>query len=240
MKYQNCIFDLYGTLADIRTDEMLPDLWEEMTALYREQGADYSQDEMCSGYFRIARQMEQEMKCRFAYPEIKIEEVFRQLFCDKGVDPAPELCIHVGQRFRKSSLEYIRLYDGAYELLKTLRRGGQGVWLLSNAQRIFTEPELHGLGIYDLFDSICLSSDYGCKKPDRCFYNALLQEHSIPTETAIMIGNDAACDIYGAQSVGLSTLYIHTDISPDEPLPKADYVLEEMDMSRVLDILTQK
>ena len=240
MKYKNCIFDLYGTLADIRTDEMLPGLWEEMTAFYHKQGADYSQEELCSDFFRIARQMEQEMKRSFAYPEIKIEEVFRQLFRNKGVNAEPELCIRVGEYFRKSSLEYVRLYEGAYELLKTLRSNGQGVWLLSNAQRIFTAPELHSLGIDDLFDGIYLSSDYGCKKPDRCFFNALLQERSIPVATAIMIGNDAACDIYGAQSVGLSTLYIHTEISPDEPLPKADYALKEMDMGKVLDILTQK
>lgn len=241
MKYQNCIFDLYGTLVDIHTDELHPRLWQEMTALYREQGAAYTSEELQKDYFRIAREIEQEPPyAGEAYPEIKIEEVFRRLFLNKGVTAAPELCISVGEHLRKSSLEYIRLYDGTKEMLQALRNNGQGVWLLSNAQRIFTAPELHLLGIEELFDGIYLSSDYGCKKPSSRFFSVLLQEQGIPVETAIMIGNDAVCDIQGAQAVGLHTLYIRTDVSPDEPLPNADYALREMDMGKIREILTQK
>ena len=39
MRYQDCIFDLYGTLVDIHTDEERPQLWEDLTAWYREHGA---------------------------------------------------------------------------------------------------------------------------------------------------------------------------------------------------------
>lgn len=241
MKYQNCIFDLYGTLVDIHTDEQSPRLWREMTALYRSHGAVYTPRELQKDYFRIARELEQEPPyVGEPYPEIKIEEVFRRLFVNKGVAAAPDLCVAVGGHLRKSSLEYVRLYDGAKEMLQALRSNGQGVWLLSNAQRIFTAPELRVLGIEELFNGIYLSSDYGCKKPSPRFFNTLLRGQDIPAETAIMIGNDGVCDISGAQSVGLHTLYIHTSISPDEPLPKADYVLKEMDMSKVQEILTQK
>lgn len=241
MKYQNCIFDLYGTLADIHTDELRPRLWKEMAALYRQQGAVYTANELQKDYFRIAREIEQEPPyAAEAYPEIKIEEVFRRLFLNKGITAAPDLCVSVGVHFRESSIEYIRLYDGAREMLQALRNNGQGVWLLSNAQRIFTAPELRSLGIEELFDGIYLSSDHGCKKPSPRFFGILLQERSIPIETAIMIGNDAVCDIQGAQAAGLHTLYIRTDVSPDEPLPNADYALREMDMGKVREILTQK
>ena len=241
MKYQNCIFDLYGTLVDLHTDELHPRLWKDMTALYRKHGAVYTAKELQEEYFRIAHEIEQEPPFSLEeYPEINIEEVFRRLFFNKGVNASHDLCISVGEHLRESSLEYIRLYDGAAELLKTLRRCGQGVWLLSNAQRIFTAPELRSLGIENLFDGIYLSSDYGCKKPASRFFNILLQEQHIPVESAIMIGNDAVCDIEGAQAMGLHTLYIRTDVSPEEPLPKADYSLREMDMSKVQEILTQK
>ena len=30
MRFRDCIFDLYGTLVDIRTDEDAPELWEAM------------------------------------------------------------------------------------------------------------------------------------------------------------------------------------------------------------------
>ena len=55
MRYQNCIFDLYGTLVDIHTDEMRPQLWEELAAWYRENGAAYMPDELKDAYFRIIR-----------------------------------------------------------------------------------------------------------------------------------------------------------------------------------------
>ena len=53
-----------------------------------------------------------------------------------------------------------------------------------------------------------------------------------------MIGNDGICDIEGARAAGLSTVYIRSNLSPAEPLPDADYVLEKMDLKRVLTILT--
>ena len=242
MKYRDCIFDLYGTLVDIHTDEMLPELWKTLTAWYREHRADYSPDELRDAYFRTVRQMEGGAATRpndahEAHPEIRLELVFQRLFQAKGVDAGMDLAVHAGERFRKGSLDYIRLYDGAVELLKALRANGQGVWLLSNAQRIFTAYELRTLGIETLFDGIYLSSDYGFKKPDRRFFEVLLKERCIARSSAIMIGNDGVCDIQGARAVGLSTLYIRSNISPAEPLPEADYVLEKMDLHRVRAIL---
>ena len=40
--YDNYIFDLYGTLADIRTDEEKPYVWEKMGELYGSMGAAYT------------------------------------------------------------------------------------------------------------------------------------------------------------------------------------------------------
>ena len=239
--YQHCIFDLYGTLVDIHTDETAPELWEAMAAWYRARGAGYAPDALRDAFFQTVRRLESAAHPPRpdAHPEIRIEDVFQHLFQAKGLNADLALAIRTGRHFRESSLHYIRLYDGAIELLKALRASGRGVWLLSNAQRIFTAYELQSLGIEGLFDGIYLSSDYGCKKPDSRFYERLLTERSIPPESAIMIGNDGLCDIQGAQAAGLSTLYIRSNLSPAEPLPPADYVLEEMDLHRVQAILTQ-
>ena len=243
VKYRDCIFDLYGTLVDIHTDETRPALWRMMAALYREYGADYTGEELRDAYFRTVRQMEGGTNplrndSHEAHPEIRLELVFRKLFRAKGVDAGLDLAVRAGGQFRKGSLDHIRLYDGAAELLKALRANGQRVWLLSNAQRIFTVYELQTLGIEALFDGIYLSSDYGCKKPDRRFFETLLKERNIDRSHAVMVGNDGECDIRGAKTVDLSTVYIRSNISPIEPLPEADYVLEEMDLDRVRRILT--
>ena len=238
MRYQNCIFDLYGTLVDIRTDEGSPRLWAHMAGIYRREGALYQPDELQSAYFRLVGELENGAESSPAYaheahPEIQLEKVFQQLYHAKGVEADAALAVHTGQAFRKRSTEYLRLYPGAAELLRALRAQGCGVWLLSNAQSIFTRPELEELGLDNLFDGIYLSSDYSVKKPDSRFYQALLQTRNIPPDSAVMVGNDGVCDIEGARAVGLSTIYIRSNLSPQEPLPPADHVLEEMDLRQV-------
>ncbi len=229
--YKNCIFDLYGTLVDIRTDETKPELWERLSLFYGFQGAVYTPEELRNSYFEIVHELEKVSR------EIQIEQVFRKLFERKGVPADDSLAIHAGQFFRILSIEHLRLYDGAKEMLMRLRESGRKVYLLSNAQRIFTEYEIKYLGIWFSFDDIFISSDYNCKKPDPEFYNKLISKHNIDRETAIMIGNDGVCDIAGAKSAGLHTLYIKSDISPDEPVPDADHVLLSPDMAKVAEIL---
>ncbi|MDE7004360.1 MAG: HAD family hydrolase [Oscillospiraceae bacterium] len=242
MRYRHCIFDLYGTLADIRTDERSPRLWVRMAELYRRNGAGYWPGELREGYFRLVRELEgvgpPGRDAHEAHPEIQIEQVFQGLYAQKGVEAGDGLIRRTGLAFRAHSTEYLRLYEGAAELLRLLRARGCGVWLLSNAQGLFTRWELERLGLDGLFDGVYLSSDYGCKKPDPRFFQALLQERGIDPGEAVMTGNDGVCDIKGAKAVGLAAVYIRSNLSPDEPLPDADYVLEEMDWKRAAAILT--
>ncbi|MCD7785404.1 MAG: HAD family hydrolase [Oscillospiraceae bacterium] len=229
--YKTCIFDFYGTLCDIRTDESKPELWEKLSLFYSFNGADYTPEELKNSYFRIVSELEKEFR------EIQIERVFKELFIRKDVPADDTLAIHTGQFFRILSIEHLRLYDGVKEMLEKLRSSGRKVYLLSNAQRIFTEYELKYLGIWFSFDDIFISSDHNSKKPDIEFYNKLIEKHDIDVSTAIMIGNDGTCDIAGAKSAGLHTLYIKSDISPDEPIPEADHLLLEPDMSKLAEIL---
>ena len=55
-----------------------------------------------------------------------------------------------------------------------------------------------------------------------------------------MIGNDAVCDMMGAKKIGLHTLYVHSNLSPDEEFLEVDYMLKEMDMGKIGEILLGK
>lgn len=241
MRYQHCIFDLYGTLVDIHTDERSPRLWVRMAEVYRRHGALYRPGELRDAYFRAVEELEggdaPGQDAHEAHPEIQIERVFRRLYGSKGVEADEGLTARTALTFRRCSTEYLRLYEGAAELLHALRTRGRGVWLLSNAQSIFTRWELERLGIAPLFDGVYLSSDHGCKKPDPRFFQILLRERGIDPAGTVMVGNDGTCDIAGARAVGLDTVYVRTGLSPDEPLPGADHVLDGMDWRRVLAIL---
>lgn len=245
--YKNYVFDLYGTLVDIHTDEEPDELWEKMSLFYGYYGAVYTPGELRTAYAAQVSGREAALKGKLSeepkyahesYPEIRIEEVFRELYRQKGVEPDDALAVHTGQFFRVLSTDYVRLYEGADKLLANLRAKGGKVWLLSNAQRIFTAFELNYLDITKYFDGIMISSDYNTKKPDGRFYEALFEKYGVKPEESIMIGNDARCDIGGAAAVGMDTFYIRSNISPaDDVTPECTYHLEEMDMAKVTQIL---
>lgn len=245
-RYETYIFDLYGTLVDIHTEEEAEAVWEKLALFYGYYDALYEPKELQQAFRSLIAGREAEMRKEMqspqsreadtheAFPEVEIEEIFLELFQRKGVEADLTLAVHAGQFFRILTTEYIRLYDGAKELLAALKEAGGKLYLLSNAQRIFTEYELHTLGIASYFDDIFISSSCGVKKPDERFFCMLLDKHHIDVSKAIMIGNDMNSDICGAKQVGLSSFYIHSNISPElEGEPEADEVLLHMDMKAV-------
>lgn len=222
--YDNYIFDLYGTLVDIRTNENKASLWKYMAGYLTLQGAPYSAAELRKRYMSLISDLrrKQYAKHKNLIPElteyqieVDLSQVFSRLYQEKGLKQTPLMLADCALMFRAVSLNYFRLYEGAKQLLIELRRQGKRVYLLSNAQRLFTEPELRSLGIYDLFDDVMISSDIGFQKPSPLFYGALLEKHSLDPKASVMIGNDWLADAWGAYNCGLSCMYIHTVQSPE-------------------------
>lgn len=224
--YRNYIFDLYGTLVDIRTNEKKASLWKHMAMYMTLQGAVYTGAELRKSFKQFMDEVREESYRQIttashgsvpelAEIEVNLAEVFHRLYRAKGIAATEEMVSHWALMYRTLSLNYVRLYDGAKELLEELHRRGKKIYLLSNAQRLFTEPELRSLRIYDLFDDVFISSDIGFMKPSSLFYGALLQKHNINPGDSVMIGNDWQADAWGACKNGLAAMYIHTEQSPE-------------------------
>ena len=265
LTYDNYIFDLYGTLVDIHTDESDTAIWEKLAMFYGYYGALYEAKELKERYETLVKSSEAELKKKLedmdiekqkdilgsdtskanehtkaqadaqfaisyaheASPEIHIEDVFEKLYEEKGVNPTKELSVHTGQFFRVMSTEYIKLYPGTKEMLKELKAAGKNVYLLSNAQRIFTAYEMRRLDIFDLFDDVFISSDYNTKKPDVRFYKELIDKHDIDVAKSLFIGNDSTTDIKGAKECRMDAFYVKSNISPkDDMAHDADYVID--------------
>ena len=220
MKYTDLIFDLYGTLVDIHTDEN--DLvWEKTAFYFGFYGARYTGQELHRAFREamVAREAKagQSYEC---FPDIPFELVMADLFRARGIEErANALGFQAAQLFRICSLDYIRLYPGALDALALLRKRGCRLWLLSNAQRAFTAYELELLGLGEQLDGIRISSDYRCRKPDVRFFRALLEEEKLDPARCLMIGNDLLTDIGGAAAAGLDSLYMHTGLTPPDQRP---------------------
>ncbi len=239
LDYDNYVFDLYGTLVDIRTDEGDEELWKKLAMFYGYYSAIYVPEELKKAYEELVSGKEAELKMtlegdqRYAHeasPEIEITEVFEELFVRKGVTPTKELSVHAGQFFRVLSTIYVKVYPGTVEMLKGLKEQGKKVYLLSNAQRIFTEYEMHILDIFKYFDAVLISSDHKTKKPDKRFFDILIDTYKLDAEKTLFIGNDSRTDIGGAQTVSFDTFYVNSNISPEnDKAETADYVVEEFE-----------
>lgn len=239
--YKNYIFDLYGTLVDINTNEWKTYLWSKMAELYGFEGASYTAVELKKSYFEQV-ELEKE-RIRILYPQfsnidIHIENVFENLLKIKGVQPPEGFGKYTARAFRVISTKYIKLYDGAKDLLDTLRSKGKKVYLLTNAQREFTAPEIKMLGIEECFDGIVISSDEYTCKPDTAFYKVILERYGIKAQDSIMIGNDCHSDIMGSYNLGMDSLYIHSNISPEVDVElKSKFNIMDGDVKKIKDLI---
>ena len=215
--YTDLIFDLYGTLVDIHTEET-KEVWEKTALYFGYYGAQFTAEELQEAFESQIRARKakagQSYEC---FPDIPFQEVMAELFRSKGIlENADQLGTQAAQLFRICSTEYIRLYPHVLESLAKLRKKGYRLWLLSNAQEVFTKYELQHLGLLDAFDGIYISSTFGYRKPDTRFFRALLEEQNLDAAKCLMIGNDRETDIAGAKAAGLATFYMHTDLTPSE------------------------
>lgn len=220
MRYTDLIFDLYGTLVDIHTDENTL-VWEKTALYFSYYGVPYTGEQLKTDYESVVACRESVAGQGYEmYPDIPFHEVMADLFRAKGVsENVDALGLNAAQVFRIASTEYLRLYDGVMDALGFLRSKGYRLWLLSNAQRAFTAYELRALGLTEQFDKIYLSSDYQCRKPDELFFRALIDGQKLDPTKCLMIGNDRDTDIAGAKNAGLATLYMHTNLTPSQQAP---------------------
>ena len=239
--FSNYIFDLYGTLIDIHTDEDNTELWRKMALFYGYRGAIYTPFELrrkykeyCAKEKAATKNLHPDRK----HVDINLTKVFEQLYLFKKVTPSEELPAHTANAFRCYSTDYIRLYDGVEDFLKALNEKGKKVFLLSNAQHDFTVGEIDMLGLRKYFTDIFISSDLACKKPDPQMYQMLFDKHKLAKSETIMIGNDCVADIRSAYDFGIQSLYIHQEISPPitEKL-RSTWTIMDGDFTKVMPLI---
>lgn len=237
---QNVVFDLYGTLIDIHTDESNKNFWKKLAKYLRKRGVHYEYKELRREYMRLCDRNTKAMLEK--NPDIKVEidiaEVFFELCQQKNGKASRELSDNFGRYFRVESRKYLRVYDGVCQMLEMLKKMNKGVWLLSNAQSLFTMPELAQTGIAKYFDGIAISSDAGVKKPDKAFAQYLFDNYMnlsennkadggndnienasegkiISPKNCLMVGNELASDGAVAESSGMKFLYVVSNLTPD-------------------------
>lgn len=72
-------------------------------------------------------------------------------------------------------------------------------------------PELRKFAIAGYFERIVFSSDMGASKPNPKIFDAVLAPMGLEPSQAIFVGDNLFDDIWGAQHMGMTTVWIDRD-----------------------------
>lgn len=254
---QNYIFDFYGTLVDIHTDEERPLLWKQMADFYHAYGADYTPLELKKEFHVQCADAENALRRESGYENVEIDlaKIFWVLMRKAPVShrsyhevlDIDEWSYETANIFRVLSRTKLKTFPHTIPVLKKLKKQGSHIFILSNAQESFTMPEMEQSGILPYIDGIYISSVYKIKKPEKDFLARLMKKEKLKKEESIMIGNDCYSDVASAVKNQMHSVFLDTgkhnvaerekmirDVCKDNTY--APYVIEDGDIRKILDI----
>ena len=127
--------------------------------------------------------------------EISEEQMFEELSMLTRVPP---------RKIESEWFSYVLIDAGMLDLVRLLRHE-VALGLLTNAPSRFVRRILNQQGLEDLFESVVVSSEVGCTKPEPPIYEAMLRALDVESRDALMIDDNPA-NVEGAVAVGMRGL----------------------------------
>jgi putative hydrolase of the HAD superfamily len=228
MAIECILFDLYGTLIDIETDESMEEIYRSIAHFLTYRGMYFHRGEVRDRYYRILKQ--QKEKSLEAYPEINVVAIWKAFLAGHGTDEGRErdngLAETLACIYRGISRKRLRLYDSVKSCLDELQRDYR-MAIVSDSQPCWAIPEMRALGLDGYFDPIVMSADHGFCKPDPRLFEKALDAIGATATEVIFVGNDMYRDIYGASRLRIKTIFVKSTLgSQSYSETAADYVAE--------------
>jgi putative hydrolase of the HAD superfamily len=198
------IFDLYNTLIEIKTDEGDEELWRGLARLLRYRGLPADAALLRPAFEAAARATRRPGE---AHPEVDLVAAFDAVLAGLGSNgPAPRGA-EVAGLFRALTMRRFAPYPDAVPALERLRPA-VAVGLVSDAQRVFLEPELRLAGLGHYFPVKIVSGDYGFRKPDPRMFAMALAALGVAPDEAAYVGDHPYHDVCGARAAGLTAILL--------------------------------
>jgi putative hydrolase of the HAD superfamily len=104
----------------------------------------------------------------------------------------------------------LQRYPGVRHTIRQLHQKYR-LAIISDGQTAYAIPELNAVGLSGYFDPIIISGDFGYRKPDERLFTTALTAMKIAPSEVLYVGNDMYRDIYGAQRVGMKTVFFKSN-----------------------------
>jgi putative hydrolase of the HAD superfamily len=231
MIIRGLIFDIYGTLTDILTNEWHDDVYRVISNLLSYQGISLGANDVRDSYFQI---MDEQRAARGErYPEFDAIGIFREIIARHTTDftrrlppeKLEQLPRLLAETHRAVSRYRLQLYPGVKDTLKQLHRKYH-LAIVSDSQTAYAVPELNAVGLVGYFDPIIVSGDFGYRKPDKRLLERALRAMKMEPSEVLFVGNDMYCDVYGAQRFGMKTIFFSSNqVLQEKEGVKPDYII---------------
>jgi len=234
MAIKGILFDLYGTVIDIETDESLEEIYRGISHFLTYHGIYLHRWEVRDRYYKIMKQQKEERGEK--YPEIDVEAIWNSFLKQEGIGAhlaRRKMALILAQIYRAISRKRLQLYPDVKRVLDALRPTYR-LALVSDAQPCYALPEMKAVGLKGYyFDPIIISANYGFRKPDTRLIGKALDTMKLVPAEVICVGNDMHRDIYGASQLGIKTIFVdsnqgtksHENVTPDYFAPRFEDVL---------------
>jgi putative hydrolase of the HAD superfamily len=130
-------------------------------------------------------------------------------------------------------VQQAELIPGAADMVRALKAAGYRLALVADGPYGTFQNVLGHYGLFDLFDVLAISGKVGVEKPHpEIFHYALDQLGIAPADygRVVMVGNNLARDIKGANDLGLISVWLdwapRRPKIPADPSEKPDYTIK--------------
>jgi putative hydrolase of the HAD superfamily len=215
MKYRAVLFDLGSTLINYENST-----WDELGRLGCTNACPLLKDSGCSQVTpeRLWNDFHTAIDQIFIshsedLAEIDLMTVTHDILSKLGVTTLDGLPKRFVDAYYQPITNQITLIPGAAEMLRRIDEAGMKICLVSNTifPGEYHRREMKRFGIFDHFDGMVFSSEFGYRKPKAGIYRRALELTGTKPGETIFVGDRIVEDVGGPQSIGIKGVLKHID-----------------------------
>ena len=148
-------------------------------------------------------------------------EYFQKMGLDLTIE---EIFAEVEKRLAPSYINIIPQKAGVCHCLKKMKEQGIGLHVLTASPHKWLDPCLVRLGLYDLFDNVWSSDDFGTGKSNPMIYHSAAERMGARIDEITFLDDNINADL-AARSAGVSVIGVYDKTSESD----ADRMRRELD-----------
>lgn len=135
------------------------------------------------------------------------EQFIRRVLADLGREASAEAVAEAARLEEQARLRAVGLYPGARLVLRTLRRRGYRLGLVSNVSPLAARP-IEGLRLRPYFDAVILSFEVGRLKPEPAVFELACRQVGVSPAECAFVADGGFGELDAAAALGMLTVKV--------------------------------